>query len=200
MLTRKQSVDQASVSTATNDAHRVHKSIGVNRPAFGGTVPHFHQMSRGPAKSADVPHFSKMVLLFFPLPIRPYSTCLPRNATKWRTSNKDRWRSVQNSHADRPLIINTLYYRSVRQMPSILHARQPSPTTVYFVNAATPASSVNTATVVFTATLEYNTTHSRPYSAAAKWRSQLTVVNVNCMCISFSCFVSRKTCSSLNML
>ena len=39
--------------------------IGVNRPAFGGTVPHFHQMSRGPAKSADVPHFSKMVLLFF---------------------------------------------------------------------------------------------------------------------------------------
>ena len=43
--------------------------IGVNRPAFGGTVPHFHQMSRGPAKSADVPHFSKMVLLFFSLPI-----------------------------------------------------------------------------------------------------------------------------------
>ena len=43
--------------------------IGVNRPAFGGTVPYFHQMSRGPAKSADVPHFSKMVLYFFPLPI-----------------------------------------------------------------------------------------------------------------------------------
>ena len=43
--------------------------IGVNRPAFGGTVPHFHQMSRGPAKSADVPHFSKMILLFFSLPI-----------------------------------------------------------------------------------------------------------------------------------
>ena len=42
--------------------------IGVNRPAFGGTVPHFHQMSRGPAKSADVPHFSKMAL-FFSLPI-----------------------------------------------------------------------------------------------------------------------------------
>ena len=41
---------------------------GVNRPAFGGTVPHFHQMSRGPAKSADVPHFSKMVIFFFPLP------------------------------------------------------------------------------------------------------------------------------------
>ena len=66
-------------------------------------------------------------------------------------------------------------------MPSILHARQPLPTTVYFFNAARPASSVNTATVVFTATLEYNTTHSRAYSAAAKWRSQLTVVDVNCM-------------------
>ena len=51
------------------------RPICVNRPAFGGTVPHFHQMSRGPAKSADVPHFSKMVLLFFSLPIRPYSTC-----------------------------------------------------------------------------------------------------------------------------
>ena len=46
-----------------------HTNIGVNRPAFGGTVPHYHQMSRGPAKSADVPHFSKMVLLFFSLPI-----------------------------------------------------------------------------------------------------------------------------------
>ena len=44
-------------------------NIHVNRPASGGTVPHFHQMSRGPAKSADVPHFSKMVLLFFSLPI-----------------------------------------------------------------------------------------------------------------------------------
>ena len=53
-----------------------------------------------------------------------------------------------------------LFPRSVRQMPSILHARQPSPTTVYFFNAAMPASSVNTATVVFTSTLEYNTTHS----------------------------------------
>ena len=41
------------------------RPIGVNRPAFGGTVPHFHLMSRGPAKSADVPHFSKMVLFFF---------------------------------------------------------------------------------------------------------------------------------------
>ena len=40
-----------------------------NRPASGGTVPHFHQKSRGPAKSADVPHFSKMVLFFFSLPI-----------------------------------------------------------------------------------------------------------------------------------
>ena len=53
--------------------------IGVNRPAFGGTVPHFHQMSRGPAKSADVPHFLKMVFFFF---VADYSTCLPRNATK----------------------------------------------------------------------------------------------------------------------
>ena len=31
--------------------------IGVNRPAFGGTVPHFHQMSRVPRNVTDVPHF-----------------------------------------------------------------------------------------------------------------------------------------------
>ena len=55
------------------------RGIGVNRPAFGGTVPHFHQMSSGPAKSADVPHFSKMALLFFSLPIILH-VCLPRNA------------------------------------------------------------------------------------------------------------------------
>ena len=30
--------------------------IGVNRPAFGGTVPHFHQMSRVPRNETDVPH------------------------------------------------------------------------------------------------------------------------------------------------
>ena len=53
-----------SISTCKTD-----NCIHVNRPASGGTVPHFHQMSRGPAKSADVPHFSKMVLLFFSLPI-----------------------------------------------------------------------------------------------------------------------------------
>ena len=47
----------------------VRPGIHVNRPASGGTVPHFHQMFRGSAKSADVPHFSKMVLLFFSLPI-----------------------------------------------------------------------------------------------------------------------------------
>ena len=32
-------------------------TIGDNRPAFGGTVPHFHQMSRVPRNQTDVPHF-----------------------------------------------------------------------------------------------------------------------------------------------
>ena len=31
--------------------------IHVNRPAFGGTVPHFYQMSRVPRNATDVPHF-----------------------------------------------------------------------------------------------------------------------------------------------
>ena len=29
--------------------------IHVNRPAFGGTVPHFHQMSRVPRNATDPP-------------------------------------------------------------------------------------------------------------------------------------------------
>ena len=33
------------------------ETIGVNRPAFGGTVPHFHQMCRVPRNETDVPHF-----------------------------------------------------------------------------------------------------------------------------------------------
>ena len=42
------------------------EKVGLHTNPSGWTDPHFHQMSRGPAKSADVPHFSKMVLLFFP--------------------------------------------------------------------------------------------------------------------------------------
>ena len=31
--------------------------LSVNRPVFGGTVPHFHQMFRVPRNETDVPHF-----------------------------------------------------------------------------------------------------------------------------------------------
>ena len=41
------------------------ESIGVNRPAFGGTVAHFHQISRGPAKSADVPRIFENGIIIF---------------------------------------------------------------------------------------------------------------------------------------
>ena len=40
--------------------------IGVNRPAFGGTVPHFHQMSR---EIRQMSRFLENGILFFPLPI-----------------------------------------------------------------------------------------------------------------------------------
>ena len=43
----------------------IYDDIGVNRPAFGGTVPHFHQMSRVPRNETDVPHFFKMVVIIF---------------------------------------------------------------------------------------------------------------------------------------
>ena len=39
------------------NSEELKESIGVNRPAFGGTVPHFHQMSRVPRNETDVPHF-----------------------------------------------------------------------------------------------------------------------------------------------
>ena len=65
--------------------------IGVNRPAFGGTVPHFHQMSRVP-RETDIPHFFKNGIIIFC--IADYFTFLPWNATKWRSS-------VHTSHADR---------------------------------------------------------------------------------------------------
>ena len=92
-------------------------------------------MSRGPAKSADVPHFSKMVLLFFSLPIILH-VCLA-------TQQSDELRI--KTHADRPLIINTLYYRSVRQMSSITRAAGVANKCLFLP----PASSV-TATIVFT--------------------------------------------------
>ena len=150
-------------------------------------------MSRGPAKSADVPHFSKMLLFFFSLPIILHVCVATQQSDELRIKiGKDR--SVQNSHADRPLIINTLYYRSVRQMPSLLHARQPSPTTVYFFNAATPASSINTATVVFTA--HSSTTPHTVLLLSDCCECELHVYIYR----SFSCFISRQTCSSLNML
>ena len=95
----------------------MHFNIGVNRPAFGGTVPHFHQMSRVPRNETDVPHFFKWWLLFFC--VADYFTFLPWNATKWR--------------------IKLGSYFARRQTPSIFHAWQPSPVTVYFVTP--PAAS-----------------------------------------------------------
>ena len=71
--------------------------IGVNRPAFGGTVPHFHQMSRVPRNETDVPRPAKWdrcpaflengIIFFF---VADYFIFLPCNATKWRSSIKAR--------------------------------------------------------------------------------------------------------------
>ncbi len=91
--------------------------IGFNRPAFGGTVPHFHQMSRVPWNERDVPHFKKWYYFF--LSIADYFTFLPGNATKWR--------------------IKLGSYFARRQTASIFHAWQPSPVTAYFVTP--PAAS-----------------------------------------------------------
>ena len=41
------------------------RPIGVNRPAFGGTVPHFHQMSRGPRNQQMSRIFRKWYYYFF---------------------------------------------------------------------------------------------------------------------------------------
>ena len=67
--------------------------IGVNRPAFGGTVPHFHQMSRVPRNETDVPHFVQ----FFRCQLF-YIFALERHKmTNFKSS------SVHTSHAARRL-------------------------------------------------------------------------------------------------
>ena len=117
-------------------------AIHVNRPASGGTVPHFHQMSRGPAKSADVPHFSKMVLLFLSLPIILH-VCLA-------TQQSDELRIKIGSKFARRQATDykyTVLYRSVRQ-----RAAGVANKCLFFQRALPhppPASSV-TATIVFT--------------------------------------------------
>ena len=49
--------DPPIILKETGHSHPPDNDIGVNRPAFGGTVPHFHQMSRVPRNETDVPHF-----------------------------------------------------------------------------------------------------------------------------------------------
>ena len=88
----------------------------VNRPAFEGTVPHFHQMSRVPRNETDVPHLKKIALLFFSLQIILHFCLVTQQSDK--------------------LPIKLGPYVARRQTPSIFHVRQPSSTTVYFFNAA----------------------------------------------------------------
>ena len=61
--------------------HRCQPSrIRRDSPAFSSDVPW---------NETDVPLFRKWFIIFF---VADYSTFLPRNATKWRTSNKDRFK------------------------------------------------------------------------------------------------------------
>ena len=69
--------------------------IGVNRPAFGGTVPHFHQMSREIRQMSRI--FRKWYYFFCCRLV--YIFASQRN----KVTNFEK-RSIQNSHADRPLI------------------------------------------------------------------------------------------------
>ena len=64
-------------SSQPHRSRRVEIRIGVNRSAFGGTVPHFHQMSREISRCPAF--FENGIIIFF---VADYSTCLPRNATK----------------------------------------------------------------------------------------------------------------------
>ena len=82
-----------------------------------------------------------MVLLFLSLPIILHFCLATQQSNELRIKIDSKFARRQATD------LYKLYYRSVRQTPSILHARQASPTTVYFVNAATPAGSINTATV-----------------------------------------------------
>ena len=79
-----------------------------------------------------------MVLLFLSLPIILHFCLATQQSDELRIKIDSKFARRQATD------LYTLYYRSVRQTPSILHARQASPTTDYFVNAATarpPAAS-----------------------------------------------------------
>ena len=103
--------------------------IRRDSPAFSSDVPR-------PAKSDRCPAFFENGIILFRCRLF-YMFASQSN----KVTNLEQ-RPVQSSHADRSLIINTLYYRSMRHMPSILHARarQPSPTTVYFLTLPRPPS------------------------------------------------------------
>ena len=117
--------------------------IGVNRPTFGGTVPHFHQASREMRQMSRI--FRKW---YYFVCVADYSRFLPWKATKWRTSNKDRFKSRMPTDHWSVHTLGPIIYRSLRQTPTIFHARQPSPTTVYFLRRPPASRSINTATVV----------------------------------------------------
>ena len=55
----------------------------VNRSAFGGTVPHFHQMSRVPRNETNVPH---LIIIVFVLPI-----ILHFDLERYKVTNKARF-------------------------------------------------------------------------------------------------------------
>ena len=94
-------------------ASRIHTK--KHRPAFGGTVPRFHQMSREMRQMSRI--FFKWWLSIFC--VADYFSFLPWNATRWR--------------------VKICSYFARRQTPSTFHAWQPSPVTVYFVTP--PAAS-----------------------------------------------------------
>ena len=92
--------------------HRCQPSrIRRDSPAFSSDVPR---------NGTDVPHFLKMVLLFFPLRIILH-VCLG------------------TQHSDE-LPIKLVSYFAHRQMPSIFHERQPSPMTVYLFTPPTAST------------------------------------------------------------
>ena len=83
-------------------AYRMHvyivDSIGDNRPAFGGTVPHFHQVSRVPRNETDVPHFLENGIIFFRCRLF-YVFALKYYQLKRAAEDRKRWHGLEDNLA-----------------------------------------------------------------------------------------------------
>ena len=141
------------------------------------TVPHSEGQSRifirCPAKSADVPHFSKMVLLFFSLPIILHVCLATQQSDELRIKIGSKFARRQATDYKYTVLLDQcdrchLYYTRGNRRQRL------------FIFSTLPRLPAVSTLLPWYSQPDSNTT---PHTVLVLIRSQLTVVNVNWMCI-----------------